>query len=58
MDGACLTTFSYLNFTNYSVYTEQIANCNIKLKKITIATWLAHPATDSPVSVSQHLEGI
>ena len=22
MDGACLTTFSYLNFTNYSVYSE------------------------------------
>ena len=22
MDGACLTTFSYLNFTNYSVYVE------------------------------------
>ena len=32
MDGACLTTFSYLNFTNYSVYIEQIVNCNIKLK--------------------------
>jgi len=22
MDGACLTTFSYLTFTNYSVYIE------------------------------------
>jgi hypothetical protein len=22
MDGACLTTFSYLNFTNYSIYIE------------------------------------
>jgi len=22
MDGACLSIFSYLNFTNYSVYTE------------------------------------
>ena len=22
VDGACLTTFSYLNFTNYSVYVE------------------------------------
>jgi len=25
---------------------------------IIFATWLAHPATDSPVSVSRHLEGI
>ena len=25
---------------------------------IIFATWLAHPATDSPVSISRHLEGI
>ena len=28
------------------------------IASIIFATWLAHPATDSPVSVSRHLEGI
>jgi hypothetical protein len=29
-----------------------------RLRCIIFATWLAHPATDSPVSVSRHFEGI
>jgi len=30
MDGACLTTFSYRNFTNYSVYVEWLVTSNIQ----------------------------